>query len=117
MPSSADLPTHDEIDIQTFMNVDLRVARILHAEPVPGSNKLMRLEISLGDEKRQIIAGIAREYSPEDLVNRKIVVVRNLKPARLMGHESRGMLLAADVNGRPVVLFVPDEVPEGSRVR
>ena len=107
----------DLIDIQEFMKIELRVGRILKAEPIPGSRKLMRLEVSLGEHTRQIVAGIAREYNPEDLMNRKIIVVANLKPARLMGYESQGMLLAADIEGRPVVILVPDEVPEGSRIR
>ena len=97
----------------------LRTAKILVAERVPKSNKLMRLEVDLGDERRQIVAGIAAQYEPEALVGRSVVVVANLKPAKLMGVESNGMVLAASVGegGAPVLLDVPADVPPGSKVK
>jgi methionyl-tRNA synthetase len=77
----------------------------------------MRLEIDLGEEKRQLVAGIAEAYEPEALVGRQIVVVANLKPAKLMGVESNGMLLAAEADGKPVLLRPEAEVPLGTRVK
>ncbi|HOD27865.1 MAG TPA: methionine--tRNA ligase [Syntrophales bacterium] len=89
------IPVKPEIAYEDFARIDLRVATILEAEAVPKSNKLVRLKIDLGEE-RQIVAGIAKDYPPETLVGKKIVVVANLKPTKLMGVESRGMLLATD---------------------
>jgi methionyl-tRNA synthetase len=112
-------PTDDRIAIEDFQKVRLRTARIVVAERVPKSNKLMRLEVDLGDERRQIVAGIAAQYEPEALVGRNVVVVANLKPAKLMGVESNGMVLAASVGeaGAPVLLDLPAEVPPGSKVK
>jgi len=112
-------PADDRIAIEDFQRVRLRTATILAAERVPKSNKLMRLEVDLGDEKRQIVAGIAAQYAPEQLVGRNVVVVANLKPAKLMGVESNGMVLAASVGeaGAPVLLDVPTDVPPGSKVK
>ncbi len=109
----------DRIAIEDFQKVRLRTAKILVAERVPKSNKLMRLEVDLGDERRQIVAGIAAQYEPEALVGRNIVVVANLKPAKLMGVESNGMVLAASIGegGAPVLLDVPADVPAGSKVK
>ncbi len=105
-----------EITYDEFEKVDFRVAEILEAEPVPKSNKLVRLKIDIGEE-RQIVAGIAKDYKPEELVGKKIVVVANLKPTKLMGVESRGMLLATDAeNGLSLIGF--DRVPKtGAKVR
>jgi methionyl-tRNA synthetase len=109
----------DRIAIEDFQKVRLRTARILVAERVPKSNKLMRLEVDLGDERRQIVAGIAAQYEAEALVGRNVVVVANLRPAKLMGVESNGMVLAAAVGdaGAPVLLDVPADVPPGSKVK
>lgn len=106
-----------EIDIKEFMNVQLRVARILEAEPVEGSEKLVKLQVMVGDEKRQILAGIRKSYEPLDLVGRQVIVVANLKPAKLMGHESQGMILAADGPDGTAILLQPEaEAPEGTSV-
>ena len=112
-------PADDRIGIEDFQKVRLRTAKILVAERVPKSNKLMRLEVDLGDERRQIVAGIAAQYEPEALVGRNVVVVANLKPAKLMGVESNGMVLAASVGeaGAPVLLDLPADVPPGSKVK
>jgi methionyl-tRNA synthetase len=93
--------------------------RVLEAERVPRSNKLLRLQVDLGSEKRQVVAGIAKRYEPEALVGRNIVVVANLQPAKLMGIESNGMVLAATVGeaGEPSLLEVPADVPPGSTVK
>ena len=107
------------IDLDTFRQVDLRVAEIVVAEPIPGANRLLRLEVDLGTERRQLVAGIAAFYAPEQLVGRKIVVVANLAPARLRGVESQGMLLAAGGRepGSPLGLLTVDAaIPNGTRV-
>ena len=100
-----------------FMNVELRVARVLSAERVEGTDKLLKLEIDVGDDKRQIVAGIAHKYAPESLVGKSIVVVANLKPARVRGVESQGMLLAADAGQGPIVATFESDVAPGARVR
>jgi methionyl-tRNA synthetase len=110
-------PQEPQIDIEQFMATQLRVATIKAAEPVPKSNKLLKLQVDLGEETRQLVAGIAKAYAPEDLVGKQVVVVANLKPAKLMGVESQGMVLAASVEGRPVLLHPEEVVPEGTRVR
>ena len=96
---------------------ELKVATVIAAEPVPKSNKLLKLAVDLGGERRQLVAGIAKEYAPEALVGRRVVVVANLQPATLMGVESQGMVLAASVDGAPVLLRPDREVPAGSRVK
>jgi methionyl-tRNA synthetase len=112
-------PSDNRIDLDEFRKVQLVTARILAAERVPKSRKLVRLEVDLGSERRQIVAGIATRYEPEALVGRNVVIVANLKPATLMGVESNGMVLAATVGeaGEPALLEVPADVPPGSRVK
>lgn len=109
------------ISFEEFMAVDLRVAQIMEAERIEKSDKLIKLQISLGPElgMRQIVAGIAKHYQPEALVGRKIVVVANLKPAKLMGEKSEGMLLAAsDEESNLLELLSPgNSMPAGARVR
>ena len=112
-PDAAHLP---EIDIDTFMGVELRCAKVLVCEKIPKAKKLLRLEVDLGGETRQIVSGIAKDYTPEEMIGRKVVVVANLAPAKLCGYESRGMLLAAG-GDRVRVVFLPDETPCGSRIR
>ena len=116
---TAEKPKQEEkpmISFEEFKNVELRVARVLTAELVPGATKLLKLQIDLGTEQRQIVAGIATAYQPEELVGRSIVVVANLAPARIRGVESNGMLLAA-TNGDQLALVVLDrDIPAGSRV-
>lgn len=109
---------------EEFKKVDLRVAKIISAEKVSDSEKLLRLEIDCGDKneagesvKRQIVSGIAKAYEPEKLIGREILIVANLGPRQLMGLESNGMLLAArDVDGLPVLLIPEKEVAAGERV-
>ena len=108
----------EEITIDQFAKVQLRVARIFEAEPLEGSDKLMKLQVVIGADKRQIIAGIRKMYSPEDLIGRQIVVVANLKAAKLRGADSQGMVLAAvDENGDAILLQPEKEAPEGAIVR
>jgi len=106
------------ISIDDFVKVDLRVAQILVAERVPKADKLLRLEVDLGYEKRQILAGIAQYYEPEKLIGRKIVIVANLAPRKMRGLESNGMLLAASLpDGAPVLAGFLEEVPLGARLK
>ncbi len=107
-----------QITIDDFAKVELRVAQILVAERVPKADKLLRLEIDLGYEKRQILAGIAQHYEPEKLIGRKIVVVANLAPRKMRGLESNGMLLAASLEGcAPVLAGFLEDVPLGARLK
>jgi methionyl-tRNA synthetase len=106
------------ITIDDFAKVELRVAQILVAERVPKADKLLRLEVDLGTEKRQILAGIAEYYEPEKLVGRKIVIVSNLAPRKMRGLESNGMLLAASLEGgAPVLAGFLEDVPLGARLK
>ncbi len=108
----------DKISIDEFVKIDLRVARILAAEKVKGSKKLIKMQIDVGTEQRTIVAGIAEAYEPETLVGRSVVIVANLKPAKLMGIESNGMVLAASPEGGlPVLLGFENPPPPGSRVK
>lgn len=105
------------ITIDDFKKVKLRVARIVSAEPVPNANKLLKLTVSLGDETRTIVAGIAETYSPEQLVGKQIAMLVNLQPTAIRGIVSEGMLLAADLDGKAILLTPDQAVPEGSVVR
>jgi methionyl-tRNA synthetase len=106
----------ERISIDTFMNVELRTAKVIAAEAVPKSKKLIKLHVDVGTEQRTILAGIAEAYQPESLVGKTIVIVANLKPAKLMGIESNGMVLAASPDGGKPVLITVDAEP-GWRVR
>ena len=107
-----------QITIDDFVKVELRVAQILVAERVPKADKLLRLEVDLGYEKRQILAGIAQYYEPEKLIGRKIVIVANLAPRKMRGLESNGMLLAASLpDGAPVLAGFLEDVPLGARLK
>lgn len=105
-----------EIGIDDFMGVELRTAQIVACEPVPKAKKLLKLQIDLGSEQRQVVSGIAKWYKPEDLVGKKIIVVANLKPAKLCGVESQGMILASGEETVRVV-FLAEDTPLGERVR
>lgn len=106
-----------QISIDDFDKVELRVAKILECEPVKKSDKLLRLIVDTGDSTRQIVSGIAKQYSPEDLIGKKIILVSNLAPAKLRGVESHGMLLAADMpDGGCKVIFADDEIEPGAQI-
>ena len=105
------------ISIEHFFQTQLQVATITAAEPIPNSKKLLKMSVDLGTETRVLVAGIAKEYPPEELLARQVIVVTNLEPARLMGVESQGMVLAASVEGRPVLLQPGSEVPNGTAVK
>ena len=111
-------PEVARISIDEFMKVDLRVAKVLEAEAVPKSKRLIKLKVDTGRDQRTIVAGIAEAYQPEQLVGRTIVVVANLQPAKLMGIESNGMVLAGSPDGgKPILVAFDQDVPAGSRVR
>ena len=107
----------DRISIDDFAKVELKTAEILEVEKVEGADKLLKLQIKVGEENRQIVAGIAEHYSPKELVGKKIVVVANLKPAVIRGVESNGMLLAVSTKDS-VTLVTPEDtdVPSGLRI-
>lgn len=104
------------ITIDDFKKINLRVAKIITAERVEGSEKLLKLQVDMGEEQRQIVAGIGLAYDPEYLAGKEIIVVANLEPRKLMGLESQGMLLAAG-NDRPVLLQPEQEVAPGSPIK
>ena len=104
------------ISFEEFKKLDIRVGKILSAERVVGSTKLVRLEVDIGTGKRQIIAGIAEYYEPKELVGQNFVVVANLEPKKFMGLESQGMILCAELSGEPVCLTPLKDVPPGSKV-
>lgn len=111
-------PDTAEITIEDFAKVDLRVAKVLVAERIPKSDKLLRLEVDLGYETRQILAGIAQFYEPETLVGRKVVIVANLAPRKLRGFESQGMVVAASVgDGAPALASFLEEIEIGARLK
>lgn len=104
------------ISFEEFKKLDIRIGKITKAERIRRSNKLILLEVDLGSEKRQLVAGLAPYYAPEELVGKEIVVLANLEPKVFMGYKSQGMLLAAVVDGKPVLLQPEKEVPPGARV-
>jgi methionyl-tRNA synthetase len=112
-------PIKEEITIDDFDKMDLRVVKVLACEPVKKSNKLLKLKIDLAGEERQIISGIAKYYKPEDLIGKYVVLVANLKPVKLRGEISQGMILAAgaDDHSKLFTVTIPGQLPTGSQVR
>ncbi len=104
------------IDFNDFKKVDLRVGRIIEAEKVEKSDKLLKLKVDIGKEERQILSGIAKFYNPEELVGRDVVVVVNLETRKIMGFESQGMVLAATEKEKPVLLTPEEGVEPGSEI-
>lgn len=107
----------DEIGIDDFAKVELRVAQVLACEPVPKADKLLKLQLDLGYEQRQVVSGIAKFYKPEELVGRKVICVTNLKPVKLRGELSQGMILAASQGDQLTLATVPDSMPNGAIVK
>jgi len=103
-------------DVKDFWRFDIRVGFVKDAEKVPRSKKLIKLTVDFGDQERTIVAGIGDQFNPEDLKGKKMIFVLNLKPKKLMGIESQGMLLVADANGKLFIISLPDEVPSGAKV-
>ncbi len=112
-------PSTSQITIEDFAKVDMRVGEVLSAEPVPGTQKLLKLTVDIGNEVRQVVAGIAGYYQPEQLVGMKVVLVVNLEPRKLRGVESNGMIVAATVGeeGKPVLVTFKEDVPNGARLK
>ena len=106
-----------QITIEDFQKIQLKTATVLTAERVPRSDKLLKLQVDLGMEQRQIVAGIGKKYEPEALVGRRIVIVANLKPAKLMGIESQGMVLAAGDKGVEGLVTLLEDVSPGTKVK
>jgi methionyl-tRNA synthetase len=103
--------------IEDFQKLGLKVGEIKAAEKISGSKKLLKLSVDLGSEVRQLVAGIAEVYAPEDLIGKQVIVVSNLKPTRIMGVESNGMVLAASIDGKPVLAAITQKVPNGTIVK
>ncbi len=112
-------PTDEKISIEDFAKVEMRVGEVLSAEKVPNAQKLLKLMVDIGTEVRQVVAGLAEHYQPEQLVGMKVVVVANLQPRKLRGVESNGMIVAASVGeeGRPVVATFKEDVPKGAKLK
>lgn len=106
----------DYITIDDFMKIKLKVARVISAEKVVDSEKLIKMELSLGEETRTVVSGIAKYYTPEEMVGKILVVVANLKPAKLRGIESQGMILAAAEGENLVLVTVDDVIKPGAEV-
>jgi methionyl-tRNA synthetase len=111
------VPESQEITIDDFMKVDLRVAQVIHAEQVQNADKLLKLQLDLGYEKRQVVSGIAKYYKPEELIGRKVICVTNLKPVKLRGELSQGMILAGEKDGKLSLATVDESLPNGAKVK
>ena len=100
-----------------FAKLDLRIAKIVSTEKIPGKSRIIKGVIDLGDEKREVVIGGAEYYQPEELVGKTVVVIANLEPRKIAGFESNVMLLAADVNDKPFWLTVQEDVPLGTKIK
>lgn len=105
------------ITYDDFAKLDLRIAKIVSTEKIPGKSRIIKGVIDLGDEKREVIIGGAEYYQPEALVGKTVVVITNLEPRKIAGFESNAMLLAADVNDKPFWLTVQEDVPLGTKIK
>jgi methionine--tRNA ligase beta chain len=105
------------ITFDDFKKLDIRIGKILSAEKVKGTDKLMKMEVDIGAEKRQLMAGIAEFFEPVHLIGKEVPVLLNLEPRNIRGLESQGMILAVDVDGKPVLLHPEKESPPGSIIR
>lgn len=107
----------EEVSIEEFQRIDLRVAKIIDVQDHPKADKLYILKVDLGDEIRQLVAGIKNHYKKEELINKKIIIIANLKPAVLRGFESKGMMLAADDGNNVVIVTIDKDIVNGSKIR
>jgi len=105
------------ISFEDFKKLDIRIGKVVSAEKVADTDKLIKLVFDMGDHERQVVAGVAESYSAEDLIGKEMPVLVNLEPRELKGFESNGMILAADADGKPTLLFPDEEVPPGSVVK
>ena len=106
-----------DISYDDFLKLDLRVAKILAAEKIPGKSRILKGQIDLGSEKRDVIIGGAEFFEPNEMIGKTVIVVANLETKKLCGIESNAMLLAADVNDKPYWLTVSDDVPVGTKIK
>ncbi|MFC4713840.1 methionine--tRNA ligase [Planococcus dechangensis] len=116
-PSVPEKPDVPEITIDQFMQVDLRVATVTACEPVKKTDKLLKLQVDMGYEERQVVSGIAEHYKPEELIGRKVIIVANLKPVKLRGELSQGMILAGQQDGYLTIASVDQKLPNGTKVK
>lgn len=105
------------ISFEDFKKLEIKIGKVVEAEKIQDADKLVKLVFDLGDEKREIVAGIAEFYEPADLIGKEMPLITNLEPKTFRGHTSHGMILAADVDGRPVLLHPGEDIPPGSIVR
>jgi len=112
-----EIPNEPEISIEDFLNVDLRVATVLACEAIPKADKLLKLQLDLGYEQRQVVSGIAKHYTPEELVGKKVIVVANLKPVKLRGELSQGMILAGENDGYLTLATVDPKLENGAKIK
>lgn len=113
----SDEPGKEQIDIKDFDKVEIKVATIIDAENVKKSEKLLKIKVELDNEQRQIVSGIAKFYRPEDIIGKKVAVVTNLKPAKLMGQKSEGMILSAEKDGVLTLISLPSAIPNGAVIK
>ncbi|WP_311047418.1 methionine--tRNA ligase [Staphylococcus epidermidis] len=113
----SDEPGKEQIDIKDFDKVEIKAATIIDAENVKKSEKLLKIKVELDNEQRQIVSGIAKFYRPEDIIGKKVAVVTNLKPAKLMGQKSEGMILSAEKDGVPTLISLPSAIPNGAVIK
>ena len=107
----------NQVTYDDFAKLDLRVAKIIQIEKIPGKTKIVKGVIDVGEENREVIIGGAEYYKPEELVNRKVIILANLAPKKISGIESNAMLLAADVNNKPFWLTLIEDVPVGTKIK
>ena len=112
-----EIPAKAQIDIKDFDKVEIKAATIIDAEQVKKSDKLLKIQVDLDNEQRQIVSGIAQYYQPEDIIGKKVAVVTNLKPAKLMGRKSEGMILSAEKDGVLTLVSLPSAIPNGSVIK
>ncbi|WMM15512.1 methionine--tRNA ligase [Staphylococcus saprophyticus] len=112
-----ELPSKAQIDIKDFDKVEIKAATIIDAEQVKKSDKLLKIQVDLDSEQRQIVSGIAKFYQPEDIIGKKVAVVTNLKPAKLMGRKSEGMILSAEKDGVLTLVSLPSAIPNGAIIK
>ncbi|PHK48877.1 methionine--tRNA ligase [Staphylococcus edaphicus] len=112
-----EIPSKDQIDIKDFDKVEVKAATIIDAEQVKKSDKLLKIQVDLDREQRQIVSGIAKFYQPEDIIGKKVAVVTNLKPAKLMGRKSEGMILSAEKDGVLTLVSLPNAIPNGAIIK
>jgi methionine--tRNA ligase beta chain len=105
------------ISFDDFNKLDIRIGTIIGVESVPGTDKLLKLKIDLGEEQRELIAGIAEDYNPKDIIGKQVPILTNLEPKTIKGIESKGMILAIDINGKATLLHPDKKVPDGSKIR